>query len=207
MQHKKTEIFNNIIDYVNLYYSRHSCSPTVRDIAAGIGIAISTVCKYLQVMETNGSIVYDAHRRIMTPQMQLDQDSLTRASYGVPITGTIACGGPKEAISYTEDLVSLPKSIFGEGPLFVLHASGDSMIEAGIDEGDLVVIRQQNYATPGQIVVALIDDSTTLKGYFPEPEKQRIRLQPANSSMEPMYFDSVEIQGVAVSVIKAMNKM
>ena len=103
--------------------------------------------------------------------------------------------------------MSLPKSIFGSDPLFLLFADGESMIEAGIDDGDLVVVRQQRHASRGDIIVAYMDGETTLKGYYPEPEKNRIRLQPANETMRPIYVSSLEIQGVAVYVIKQIGKM
>ena len=87
----------------------------------------------------------------------------------------------------------------------ILRAYGDSMIEAGIDNGDLVLIRQQNYADEGQIVVALMEDEATLKRFYPEPKKHRIRLHPENSRMDDIYVDNCEIQGVAVKVLKDLE--
>ena len=88
---------------------------------------------------------------------------------------------------------------------FILRAYGDSMIEAGIDDGDLVLIRQQNYADDGQIVVALMEDEATLKRFYPEPEKHRVRLHPENSAMEDIIVDNCVIQGVAVKVLKDLE--
>ena len=122
-----------------------------------------------------------------------------------PILGRIACGIPKFAEENIEEYVRLPVALFGKGNFFILRAYGDSMIEAGIDDGDLVLIRQQNYADEGQIVVALMEDDATLKRYYPEPENQRIRLHPENSRMDDIYVDYCEIQGVAVKVLKDLE--
>lgn len=211
MQHKKPEIFAQIEDYINSYVDENGISPTVRDIAASLGINNSTVCRYLAAMKEKGLIEYDEHRKVLTRQMLNDLQNMTRTPLRklnyTSIVGTITCGGPSDHEQYIEETVKLPKSLFGEGPLFILHASGESMIDAGIEDGDLVVVKQQPYADSGDIVVALTEDGTTLKGYFPEPEKQRIRLQPANSSMKPMFYKDLVIQGVAIKIIKNTRKM
>ncbi|MBQ3935007.1 MAG: repressor LexA [Clostridia bacterium] len=211
MQHKKAKLFEEIEAFLNDYADENGTSPTVREIAAGIGVSNATVCKYLAVMEENGLIRYDEHRKVLTRQMMNDLSDLTRTSlHGsrmASVVGVIKCGGPDDAEQYVEETVRLPRSIFGDGPLFLLHASGDSMIEDGIEDGDLVVVRQQSTAEEGDIVVALTPDGTTLKGYFPEPEKRRVRLQPANRSMKPMYYADVTVQGVAVKVIKDVARM
>ncbi len=205
MQHKKTEIFTLIEQFIDDYADANGSSPTVREIAEEVGIGAPAVCKYLSTMKEQGTIVYDGHRRPLTKRMQNDLNNTVRSPLikgGAPIVGSIVCGTPEAAEEYVEDTVKLPGTLFGGGPLYILRASGESMIKAGIDDGDLVVISMQKTARPGQIVVALIDGMTTLKRFYPEPDKQRIRLQPENDSMEPMYFDSIEIQGVAVKIIK-----
>lgn len=210
MQYKKPETFKAIEDFINEYADTYGTVPTIRDIANGVGLARSSVSSYLQAMEERGEIEYDEHRKPLTRMLLNDLSNMTRSPLlrnGAPIVGSVSCGTPVETEEVIEETVRLPKSIFGDGPLFILHASGESMIEAGIDDGDLVVIKQQQTANTGDIVVALVDGATTLKGYFPEPEKKRIRLQPANSTMKPMYFKDVQIQGVAVKVIKDAIKM
>ena len=97
----------------------------------------------------------------------------------MPVLGSVSCGVPKFAEENIEEYVRLPVALFGRGEFFILRANGDSMIEANIDDGDLVLIRQQNYADEGQIVVALMEDEATLKRYYPEPEKRRVRLHPS----------------------------
>jgi len=99
----------------------------------------------------------------------------------------------------------MPVSLFGKGEFHILRANGDCMINAGIDDGDLVLIRQQSYADEGQIVVALMEDEATLKRYYPEPGKHRVSLQPENDLMQPIYVDDCIIQGVAVKVLKDLE--
>ena len=209
MQHKKTEIYQAIEEFINDYFDANGTTPTMGDIGEALGINKSTVSRYVAAMEEQELVFCDEHRRVLTRQMRNDISNMTRTplrgSRFAPVIGSVVCGTPNESDAYLEETVRLPKSLFGKGPLFILHASGDSMIEAGIQDGDLVVVRQSQTARPGDIVVALTDDGTTLKGYFPEPDKKRIRLQPANSSMAPMYFKDVVIQGVAVKIIKSIR--
>lgn len=211
MQYKKIEIFTAIEDYINDYVDTNGTSPAMSTIAKGVGINKSTVSRYVATMAEQGLIQYDEHRKVLTRQMLNDLQNMTRTplrgSRTVSIVGSIACGSPYECEQYIEETVRLPKSIFGDGPLFILHASGESMLEAGIDSGDLVVVRQQQVAKEGDIIVALTEDGTTLKGYFPELEKKRIRLQPANSTMKPRYYKEITIQGVAVKIIKKVGTM
>ena len=125
-----------------------------------------------------------------------------RTVISVPILGLIPCGPLTEEEEYVDSYVKLPLSFLGSGDFFILTAHGDSMIEAGIDDGDLVVVRRQNHASAGDIIVALADGKNTLKRYFPEPKNKRIRLHPENSQMEDFYVTELYIQGVATKVIK-----
>ena len=123
-----------------------------------------------------------------------------------PIVGDVACGTPILAIENIEEYVRLPESLFGRGDFYLLRAKGNSMIGVGIYSGDLVIVRKQDTAVPGQIIVAYDDDTdgATLKRYFPEPEKGRVRLHPENPDEEEVYMPikDFHIQGVAVKVIK-----
>ena len=123
----------------------------------------------------------------------------------MPVLGSVACGVPKLAIENIEEYIRLPVALFGNGNFYILRANGDSMIDAGINDGDLVVIRAQDYASPGQIVVALMEDEATLKRFYPEPEKHRIRLHPENEEMEDIYVEGCIIQGIAVKVLKDLE--
>ena len=123
----------------------------------------------------------------------------------VPLLGAVSCGIPKFAEGNIEEYVQLPTALFGKGDFFLLRASGDSMIEAGIDDGDLILVRHQDHADPGQIVVALIgEDEATLKRFYPEHSKGIIRLHPENSALDDIIVENCAIQGVAVHVMKSL---
>ena len=170
----------------------------MREIHSGIGLSLGTISRYLSYMRDNGMLEYDGCRNITTREAKLTREAMIK----VPILGSVSCGVPKFAEENIEEYVRLPIALFGRGEYYILRAKGDSMIEANIDDGDLVIIRKQEQAEEGQIVVALMEDEATLKRYFPEPEKKRIRLHPENSRLQDIYVDSCLIQGVAVNVLK-----
>ena len=202
MQHKKQEYIDMIVDYIDEYRdSNGGSTPTGADIAAGVGLAPSTVSKYMSFMREQGIIDYSGHRNIFTKQSRQDAFGFCR----VPILGAVACGVPKYAEENIEEYVRLPVALFGRGSFYLLRANGDSMIEAGIDDGDLVLIRQQSTAEEGQIVVALMEDEATLKRFYPEPENGIIRLHPENRTMEDIIVETCIIQGVAVKVLKDLE--
>ena len=120
----------------------------------------------------------------------------------VPIVGSIACGTPMLAEENIESYIPISSSILGTGNFFALHARGNSMVNANIEDGDFVIVRQQNTAEEGQIIVALIDDEATLKRFYTDRRRRKVRLHPENDEMEDMYFDSIDIQGIVVKVIK-----
>lgn len=199
---KNSELFVAIENYINQYKEKYSgASPTVRDMAEALGVNYSTVSRYLKQMREDGIVEYDGHRNITTRESKITRTE----SLKVAVLGSVACGVPKFAEENIEEYVRLPISLFGTGDFYILRASGDSMINTGIEDGDLVLIRQQNYADAGQIVVALVEDEATLKRYYPEPENKRVRLHPENDNMSDIYVSECLIQGVAVKVIKDLG--
>lgn len=172
---------------------------TNQQISEGTGLSPATVSRYLKVMREENVLDYGGVRNITTRR---ERQIRCKTYNFVPVLGAVSCGVPKFAEENVEEYVKLPASLFGKGDFFILRANGDSMIGAGIDDGDLVLIRQQNTAEPGQIVVALMEDEATLKRFYPEPENHRVRLHPENPEMRDIYWDNVIIQGVAVKVIK-----
>ena len=114
--------------------------------------------------------------------------------------GKVAAGVPITAVENIEDYIELPKSLFRDEDLFVLNVTGTSMINAGILEGDKLIIRKQNYAKNGDKVIALIDDSATVKTYY--KENGHFRLQPENDAMEPIILDELDILGVVIGLIR-----
>lgn len=197
MQYKKTEYFSYIENFINDYKeSSGGVAPTTYEIAAAIGLSQSTVAKYLKTMRDNGTIEYGGSRNISTPQSRRDAGEYCR----VPVLGAVSCGLPKLAEENIEEYVKLPISFLGHGSFFALRAKGDSMINAGIDDGDLVLVREQNSAEYNQIVVALVEDEATLKRF--RPENGIFRLHAENPAYDDIIVESCIVQGVAVKVIK-----
>ena len=197
---KDPELMKEICSFVEDYYFEYHCSPTIRKIASALGIAKTTAYRYLIEMDEKGMLKYDG-QSIDTKNIQRSDYKMNRA----PVIGSIACGSPELTDEAFEEFVALPVALFGEGDFYVLRTHGDSMIEAGIDDGDKVVVRKQNHANAGDIVVALVDNETTLKTYYPEPENHRIRLHPENKTMKDIIVRECYIQGVAEHVIKKLN--
>ncbi len=203
MRTKNMEYIKQMEQFIDAYQRDNGVSPTVAEVAEGIGVSHATAGRYLQYMRDNGIIEYSRGKS----RSIVNRDSISMMSQAnkVPVLGSVSCGVPKFAEENIEEYVQLPVALFGRGDFYILRASGDSMINAGIDDGDLVLIRQQSYAERGDIVVALMEDEATLKRYYPEPSKKRIRLHPENDQLEDIYVDNCIIQGVAVKVIKDLG--
>lgn len=196
MRTKDPAIFDAIESYINDYHDQHGAAPSMQQIATKIGMAKSTIHSYLARMKEDGRVEYTGTRSLLTRENMKSLGGCLK----VPIVGAIACGTPILAQENIEQYVTLPEALFGRGNYYFLRARGESMIEAGIDDGDLVLIRQQDAADYGQIVVARLDDEATLKRYF--PERGHIRLHPENEAMEDIIVDQCAVQGVAVKVLK-----
>ena len=202
MQHKDPQLMEKIRLYAMNYYREHNQMPSIRTIADGTGMNRGSVQKYLVEMQERGIIEYDGKiRHIHASKAAVE----SKETYNAGIIGSIACGIPTDVEEYVEEYVPLPVSIFGRGELYILRASGDSMIDAGISDGDLVVIRKTSEANDGDIVVALTEETgTTLKRLHHEKGSGRVILHPENPSMQDMVFQSIAVQGVAVKVIKSI---
>src|SRR3989338_3444244 len=191
-----------ILGFIKQYIDKYGYSPTLGEIAEAIGVSsLATVHEHLQALSSKGVIkrFEGAVRGIEV----LDQKiSSTLAGIELPILGFIAAGSP--IMTYTDPDASIkvaPAMLSGKKRSYVLQVKGDSMIEEGILDGDHVIIEEQSDARDGDIVVALLDNGlATLKRFF--REVNRIRLEPANSSMAPIYATDVKIQGKCVGVIR-----
>jgi repressor LexA len=205
-----------IIEYIASTVRHSGYPPSVREIAAAVGLAsTSAVHHHLTSLEREGLLERDATQSRalrLKPAALLsaglpgeaparDRDSDTR---GYPIIGEIAAGGPIEAYQDASEMVSVPDVISTSSATYVLRVRGDSMVDAHIMDGDLVVIREQQTARDGDIVVAQVEENAvTLKRFF--KEQDRVRLQPANARYEPQFYDDVRIQGKLVGVIRRVD--
>ncbi len=202
MRSLNRQTLKEVKNFIDSFYKAEYKYPTIRQIATGVDISVGSAHRYVKELSDTGVIRYVARDSMETDvTRKVNTDRIPTA-----LVGTIACGTPTLAEENIEEYVDLPSSIFGTGEFFILRASGESMIEVGIDSGDLVVVKRQSYARAGEIVVALLETETTLKTYYPEPSKNRIRLHPENSSMKDIIVKSCEIQGVATHIIKKVRK-
>ena len=205
-----------IIEYIATAVRESGYPPSVREIAAAVGLAsTSAVHHHLSALEREGLLERDAtqSRAIrLTPAALISSgsgtDVLTRTAQpraaGIPVLGEIAAGGPIEASQDASETVTVPDIINTSADTYVLRVRGDSMVDAHIMDGDLVVIREQGTAHDGDIVVAQVEEnSVTLKRFF--KERDRVRLQPANEAYEPQFYDDVRIQGKLVGVIRRVD--
>lgn len=186
-----------VFKYIRSNIRNHGYAPSVRDICSATGIkSTSTVHSYIKQLETKGYIsrVDGKSRAITISGNKNDEEAKT---VRVPLIGQVRAGLPILAVENYEGYVDYPASMSGASQLFALRVVGDSMIEAGILNGDIVIVESRRYAEDGEIVLALIDDSATVKYFFKE-EKQ-IRLQPANSNMSPIYTNDLTILGKVIA--------
>lgn len=199
MRYKSEKIMKQIKRTVENFYFANHRSPSISEIATEVGCARSTVHGYLWEMNKHGILSYDGKTIETAITHKADSDVVFS-----PILGSIACGEPEYDEENFEAYVALPTALFGNGEFFILRAKGKSMIEAGIEPGDLVVVRKQNTADEGDIIVALVNDETTLKRFYIDKKRHCVRLHPENSSMKDIYTNNCFIQGVAQNIIKSL---
>lgn len=204
MRSKNKALMDKICDFVNDYYKMYRKSPSVNEIAKGVGVAKTTSYRYLVEMNEKGIISYDG-KTIETSHT----DKCVSGYFSAPVVGSVRCGDPETEEESVEEYVSLPTSIFGIGEFYILRAVGDSMIDAGINENDLVLIKKQSTASEGDIVVALDENNeNTLKTYAGvDEESQHAILRYENQKVYPEKIIKVKqlvVQGVAVNVIKKL---
>lgn len=198
-----TDRQRQVLDYIRSEIHRRGFPPSVREIGQAVGLSSSsTVHSHLAALEAKGLIRRDpAKPRALEVLDYRDTDR--GVDYGsvrvVPLVGQVAAGAPILAAENIEATLSLPAEMADEST-FILRVKGDSMIEAGILDGDFVVVRQQSHADNGDIVVALLDDEATVKRFYREPD--RIRLQPENSALEPIYACDVSVLGKVIALFR-----
>ncbi|MBS6610011.1 MULTISPECIES: transcriptional repressor LexA [Peptoniphilus] len=195
-----------ILFFIKRFIESKSYPPTVREICSGCNIkSTSTVYYALEKLESTNYIKKDASKTRAIEIVPQDDDilMLKKKTVDVPIVGKVTAGAPILAVQNIEDTMPLPIEFATDKELFILKVSGESMINAGIFDGDYVIIEKCNSARNGEKVLALIDDEATIKTYY--KEKNRFRLQPENDSMEPLYFDNIDILGKIVGLYRKIN--
>jgi repressor LexA len=195
-----------IFEFIKRYSAKYGYPPTVRDIGKAVGLASSsTVHAHLANLEKVGLLRRDPSkpRAIeMLDRVAGAAKSIVRPS-GLPLVGQVAAGQPVLAEENIEEYVDIPSLAGGEDGEYVLRVRGDSMKDAGILEGDLVVVRSQQAATDGDIVVALVGEEATVKRFFQEAD--HVRLQPENATMEPIRSKDVRVLGKVVGVLRRVT--
>ncbi|WP_222853787.1 transcriptional repressor LexA [Fodinicola acaciae] len=186
---------------------RHGYSPSTREIGDAVGLrSSSSVSKHLASLEDKGFL-----RRGATVSRPIDvraflhepaEQAISDDSVSVPVVGDIAAGTPISAIEHVDDQLSLPRELTGRGTVFALRVRGDSMIDAAICDGDMVVVRQQSEAYSGQIVAAMIDEEATVKVY--RRRGGHVYLEPRNPAYSVIDGDDAVILGIVVSVLRSV---
>lgn len=199
MRIKSKILMNNIIDFIDNQYYENGRTPTYREIATALNISVGNVKNYIVEMQEKGLISQSGGSRgLRTKSIENRPKNFVQ----IPVLGSVSCGNLLFAEQNILFYIPLPEEFLGRGKFFGLYANGNSMIKAGINNGDLVLIRMQPTAENGQIALSLVGDEATLKRFYKDEVHNQIRLHPENDDMQDMYFDSVSIQGVAVKVIK-----
>jgi repressor LexA len=216
-QRKLSKRQQQIYDFICTYADAHAYPPSVREIGAAVGLASpSTVHMHLKVLEDRGLIRRDPNKPrtieitggerpaphevahgLASVRQDLDANTIS-----LPVVGRVAAGTPILAEQNIEESLTLPTSIVGDASSFILQVHGESMINAGIFDGDYIVVKEQRDAHNGEIVVALIDDSATVKTFY--REQGRIRLQPENDTMEPIYAANPTILGKVTALVRTL---
>ncbi|MCM3732030.1 transcriptional repressor LexA [Fictibacillus nanhaiensis] len=195
----------DILAFIKEEVSQKGYPPSVREIGEAVGLASSsTVHGHLARLEKKGLIRRDPTKPRAIEVLGLEDNIPSVRSVSIPVIGKVTAGLPISAVENVEEYFPLPEHIVGDENVFMLSVVGDSMIEAGIFNKDLVVVKQQPTANNGDIIVAMTDeDEATVKRFF--KEKNHIRLQPENSSMEPIILQSCTILGKVIGVYRSIH--
>ena len=204
MEKKLTPRQEEILNYIKKYTAMHGYPPAIREICAGVGLnSPATVFVHIKNLEKNGYIK-STNNKFRTIELLVDNEYLEKNEdvVKVPLLGKITAGNPITAIEQPDEYFDLPASLMPKsGEVFTLHVNGESMINKGIFDNDYVIVKRQNDAKNGDIVVAMTEENeVTLKTFY--KENDHIRLQPENDTMEPLIFPNVTILGKAIGLYR-----
>lgn len=206
MRRQNEENKHVILDYINEYFNLNKTIPSVREISEGTGIAISTVHRYLCAMKESGELEYSGRRNIGTLRMGKEG-----YHHALPVLGSVTCGPGDYEEENIIEYIRMPERLVGKGDFFALIAKGESMTDIGVFPGDYVIIRKQDTAEIGDIIVALYDDGlVNLKQLCFDEEKEQYYLYSCNKNQKkyaPIYVDELRVQGVAVCTVHNIGKL
>ena len=202
MRKSLTKKQDRIFGFVRKHVQDIGYPPTVREIGTAFGISEKGAHDHLNAIEKKGYIRRVPKKPRAIEILEFVPQKLPQTAVEVPIVGRVAAGEPVLASENLDGTLPVPREVVKEDTCFALRISGQSMIDAGIFEGDLVIVRSQNYADAGDIVVALLDEEATVKRFFRDGNK--IRLQPENSVMSPIIVDDAQILGKVVGLFRKM---
>lgn len=205
MEEKKlTTRQEEILTYIKKYMAMHGYPPAIREICEGVGLSSpATVFVHVKNLEKAG-LIKSTNNKFRTIELLVDNEYLEKNEdvVKVPLLGKITAGNPITAIEQPDEYFDLPAQLVPKnGEVFTLHVSGESMINRGIYDNDYVIVKRQNDAKNGDIVVAMTEENeVTLKTFY--KEKDYIRLQPENDTMKPLIFPNVTILGIAIGLYR-----
>lgn len=216
MARKITKRQQQIYDFIRSYQTEKGYPPSVREMAAAVGLSSpSTVHAHLSALEAHGLIKRDKTKpralEVFEQESEIENIEDTtegravsgmRGVVSLPLVGRVAAGLPILAEQNIEDTFTIPTEIASDSSSFILEVHGNSMINVGIYNGDYIIVREQPSAMNGDIVVAMIDGSATVKTFY--KERGRVRLQPENDAMEPIYADNPAILGKVVALMRRL---
>lgn len=193
-----------ILNFIKKELQKRGYPPSVREIGQAVGLSSSsTVHGHLAQLEEKGYIKRDPTKPRAIEILDGNSGFVRKEMVNVPVVGRVTAGQPILAVENVEDNFPLPLDFVRNDNVFMLSVRGDSMVESGILDNDYVLVRQQNHANNGDIVVALMEDEATVKTFY--KEKDYVRLQPENSSLEPIYVKDVKILGKVVGVFRRLH--
>ncbi|NLJ71512.1 MAG: transcriptional repressor LexA [Syntrophomonadaceae bacterium] len=190
-----------ILEYIKYSIRTKGYPPSVREIGKAVGLSSSsTVHKHLVLLEEKGYIRKDPIKTRAIIPIDNEPSELLTESINIPLVGNVAAGSPILAEQNIEEYLPVPASFIGNGTHYMLKIKGESMIEAGIFDGDYIIVRQQENAVNGEIIVAMLDNEATVKRYYKHPDN--IELRPENSALKPMFLDNVQIAGKVTGLLR-----
>jgi len=200
-----------VLDFITDHICEHGFAPSIREICTAMGIkSTNGVSEHIETLCRKGYLLRDAQRNLARAIRPKHLPTGNRGTLEIPLLGKVTAGAPRLAVEESEERLCVDRSLLGEErDVFALRIVGESMIERGIHDGDLVFVRQTRDAKDGDVVITLIGDEATCKLFYREPSRRRIRLQPANAAMEPIYvakdvFRETMILGVVVGLFRTL---